>query len=232
LKPFCLVFLPFLVPFTLTDRLRLTVPIRRFVGVFVGLLLSMIPNLIYFALYPSTLNEFLYVNFVEGLSLHHSTSITRLVSALLPIFDQTVVEFSIMLVLGGFIFLRSYLRFLKSPKDAKDYLHHFADMMFLVLLVYPDSWFLFLAFLYAFLGPSMLKLYASDLKPENNTRRVDILWHGANNLLALFPLGIALHYLVLGFDPINPVWIAILYLLYHRGNEASSILRTETNLAM
>ena len=221
LKPFCLVFMPFLIPFTLGGRLRLTVPIRRLGGVFVGLLLSMMPNLIYFAFYPTTLNEFLNVNFVEGLSFHHSTSITRLVSALIPLADPNMVEFSIMLVLGGFIFLRSFLRFVRSPEEAKDYLHHFADMMFLVLLVYPDSWFLFLAFLYAFLGPSMLNLYASDLLPENNIRYVDILWHGANNLLAFFPLGIALHYLVLGFDPINPIWIAILYLLYHRGTKAS-----------
>ncbi|MFW9807543.1 MAG: hypothetical protein ACFFFK_12515, partial [Candidatus Thorarchaeota archaeon] len=77
---------------------------------------------------------------------------------------------------------------------------------------YPDSWFLFLAVWYAFLAPSMLELYT--LHDDNRT--MDNLWTGSNNLLGFFTIGILLHYLLLGFDPIIPIWLVILYILYHR----------------
>ena len=216
LKPIFLIFLPFLIPITLLDQNRISVSLRHLFGVASGVFLSMLPNIVYFIAFPSAINGFLQVNFGETLSYHHSTSITRLLVNLLPFFDSTVLQAIIILILGGFIFLRSYLRFIRTPEVQKNYLHHFADMMFLILLVYPDSWFLFLAIWYAFLAPSMLELYNSSSILGKEIRFLDILWSGANNLLAFFFFGIILYYLVLGFDPINPIWIVILYILYHR----------------
>lgn len=216
LKPFFFVFIPFLIPVTLLGKYRISVSLRRLFGVVLGFFLSMLPNIVYFIAFPSTINGFLQANFVETLSYHHSTSITRLIVNLLPFFDSVVLQVAIILILGGFIFLRSYLRFIRTPEAQKNYLHHFTDMMFLILLIYPDSWFLFLAIWYAFLGPSMLQLYNSSRISDEETRTLDLLWSGANNLLAFFTFGILLHYLVLGFDPINPIWLLILYILYHR----------------
>jgi len=216
LKPFFFVFIPFLIPVTLLGKYRISASLRHLSGVMLGFVLSMLPNIIYFIEFPSAINGFFEVNFTETLSRHHSTSITRLIVNLLPIFNRFVMEIAIILILGGFIFLRSYLRFIRTPEVQKNYLHHFADMAFLILLVYPDSWFLFLAVLYAFLAPSMLQLYNSSRIPDEETRTLDLLWSGANNLLAFFTFGILLHYLVLGFDPINPIWLLILYIMYHR----------------
>ncbi|MBN2229117.1 MAG: DUF2029 domain-containing protein [Candidatus Thorarchaeota archaeon] len=216
IKPFCVVFLPFLVPFTLKRKLGIAIPFKKFGGVFFGFLVSMIPNIVYFFLYPFAFMDFIHVNLVEGLSYHHSTSITRLAVALLPFIDTNILQYAVILTLGGYIFSRNYISFIRSPMDKKRYTHHFASMMFLVLLVYPDSWFLFLSFWYALLAPSMLQLYSSPTLQEGEKRKLDTLWAGSNNLLAFFSIGIVLYYLVLGLDPITPIWLIVLYVLYQR----------------
>ena len=216
LKPFFLVLIPFLAPVTLSGRFGISASLRQLSGVVLGLFLSMLPNIAYFFVYPTALDGFFQVNLVERLSHHHSTSIAQLIVDLLFFLDIESLQTVIILVLGGFIFLRSYATFIKTPESQKKYLHHFTDMIFLILLVYPDSWFLFLAILYAFLGPSMLQLYGSQSISQEATRTLDVLWSGSNNLIAFFFFGIILHYLVLGLDPINPIWLAILYVLYHR----------------
>ena len=214
LKPFFLVFIPFMVPITMMGRARITVAFRQLVGVALGFIVAMLPNIVYFITYPSTLDSFIRVNLVEDLTGQHSTSITKLIITLVPVTDTNPLQIIIILILGGFIFFRSYIRFVKTPQNQKNYLRHFVEMTFLVLLVYPDSWFLFLAVWYAFLAPSMLHLYNSDSVLERDSRRLDYLWSGANNLLAFFSIGIILQYLILGFDPIIPIWLTILYVLY------------------
>lgn len=216
LKPFFIVLYSFLIPISLTDRFSLSIPLRPVIGVSLGFLATMLPNLLYFIVYPNAINEFIQVNFSGGLPYQHSTSITQLIIDVLNLGDSSVIVLTIMLVIGVFIFLRSYIRFVRTPFSEKNYLHHFADMIFLFLLVYTDSWFLFLAVLYAFLAPSMLQIYSTCEANEREIHQLDILWSGSNNILAFFSLGIVLDFFVLGFDPINPIWIAILYILYQR----------------
>jgi hypothetical protein len=215
LKPFFLILIPFLIPITLRSRFRIDVEFRQVAGVISGFMLSMLPNIVFFVIYPATIEQFLQVN-IEGLSNHHSTSITRLLSTLLTGVGVYGIELAIMLVLGCCLFMISYVRFVKASDKQKNYIHHFSEMMFLVLLVYPDSWFLFLGVWYAFLAPSMIYLYSYQNLSEKEMHTLDILWSGSNNLLAFFSFGIVVHYLVLGIDPINPIWLLILYLLYHR----------------
>ncbi|TFG27480.1 hypothetical protein EU528_12795 [Candidatus Thorarchaeota archaeon] len=214
LKPFFLILIPFLIPITVMKRSYIVVPLRQLAGVVSGILLTMLPNIVYFILYPTALNDIIQVNLFENLTGQHSTSITNLILALIPSSDIFPLRLAIILILGGFISFRSYIQFIKTPESQKNYLRHFTDMMFVVLLVYPDSWFLFLAVWYVFLAPSMLHLYSKESLPEKESRRLDILWPGANNLLAFFSFGIVIHYFVLGFDPINPIWLAILYIMY------------------
>lgn len=216
LKPFFLIFIPFLIPISMSSQFRINIPRGQLTGVASGFLLSTLPNIAYFITYPTALDAFIQVNLVEDLTGQHSTSITKLIIALTAFPDSFLLQVATIMILGGFIFFRSYVRFVRTPAAQKNYLHHFADMMFLVLLVYPDSWFLFLAAWYAFLGPSMLQIYSGKRFQEEGTRSLDMLWSGANNLLAFFSIGILLHYLVLGFDPIIPIWLIILYILYHR----------------
>ncbi|MFW9803098.1 MAG: glycosyltransferase family 87 protein [Candidatus Thorarchaeota archaeon] len=216
LKPFFIVLYSFVIPISLTDRFSLSIPLRPFIGAALGFLATMLPNMLYFIVYPSAISEFIQVNFSGGLPYQHSTSITQLIIDVLDLGSDSVIVLTIMLIIGAFIFLRSYIRFVRTPSSEKNYLHHFADMIFLFLLVYTDSWFLFLAVLYAFLAPSMLQLYHTCEGNEGETRRLDLLWSGSNNLLAFFSIGIVLDFFVLGLDPINPIWIAVLYVLYQR----------------
>ena len=217
IKPFFLVFLPFLIPFTMTERFHLSILLKQLAGVVVGFLITMIPNILYFITFPASFDEFIQVNLFEELTGQHSTSLTKLILAFIPLSESIILKLLIILIIGGFIFLKSYIRFVRTPFEKKNYLHHFTDMTFLILLVYPDSWFLFLAVWYAFIAPSMLELYNS----RADDRNMDLLWSGANNLLGFFTIGILLHYLILGFDPIIPVWLVILYVLYHRVSDSA-----------
>ena len=216
IKPFFLVFIPFLIPITIGGKYGISISLRHFAGVSIGFLLTMVPNILHFILYPNTLGEFLQINLLENLTGQHSTSLTNLILAFVYIPDTFLIQLGIIITIGGFIFFKSYLRFLRAPPTQKQYLHHFSDMTFLILLVYPDSWFLFLAVWYAFLAPSMLFLYNSPSISEEEIKKLDLLWSGSNNLLAFFSIGIVLHYLILGFDPIIPIWLLILYLLYQQ----------------
>jgi hypothetical protein len=218
LKPFFLLFFPFLFPLTRTGRFQFSFPVRQCVGALTGFLLSMVPNILYFAIYPAAFGELIQVNLVEDLVGQHSTSLTKLILAFIPLSELFSLKIGIVIIIGGFIFLRSYVKFVGTPSGEKNYLHHFTDMTFLILLVYPDSWFLFLAVWYAFLAPSMLELYTS----HEGDRTMDILWSGSNNLLAFFTIGILLHYFLLGFDPVIPIWLLILYILYHRFSESGN----------
>ncbi|MFX1271329.1 MAG: hypothetical protein ACFFAX_06550 [Promethearchaeota archaeon] len=215
LKPFFIVLYSFIIPISFTERFSLNVPLRPVFGTTLGFLATMLPNVVYFIAFPSAIDEFVQVNFSGGLPYQHSTSITQLLVDILNLGDYTTIVLMIMLVIGSFIFVRSYYRFVRTPASEKNYLHHFTDVIFLFLMVYAESWFLFIAVLYAFLAPSMLQLYACEVNGSEK-RYLDLLWSGSNNLLAFFSIGIALDFLLLGFDPINPIWIAILYILYQR----------------
>jgi hypothetical protein len=215
-KPFFLVFIPFLVPISIVGKFRISIPLQHFAGVAIGFIVTMVPNIVYFIIFPNAVGEFIQINLMQNLTGQHSTSLTNLIIAFVNIADRLVIQIGVILVIGGIVFFSSYLRFLRSPPTEKQYLHHFTDMTFLILLVYPDSWFLFLAVWYAFMAPSMLDLYNSPSIPEKEMRRLDILWSGSNNLLAFFFFGILLHYLLLGFDPIVPIWLLILYILFQQ----------------
>lgn len=214
LKPFAVILFVFAVPVFRTSRYRFSLPLRTFLGTFLGFMLMMIPNAIFFTIFPNSLNDFIQVNFFETLDYHHSTSITRLLVLLFPLFQNPIPKYVIILVMSITIFIISYSRFVNTPHESKRYIMHFAEMMFLILLVYPDSWFLFLAIWYTILGPSILILYTSyDLNPAKQ-KIIDIFWSGSNNLLAFFWIGVILHYFVLGFDPIGSIWLLSLYILF------------------
>ena len=214
IKPFFLVFLPFLIPMSIGGRFGISMSLRHFLGVSIGFLLTMVPNFVFFILYPNALDEFLSINLMQTLAGQHSTSLTNLILVFVP--NTYLIKLAIITVIGGVIFSKSYLRFIRAPLMKKSYLQHFTEMTFLVLLVYPDSWFLFLAVWYAVLAPSMLSLYNAPLESGEEMRKLDLLWSGSNNLLAFFWIGILIHYLILGFDPIIPIWLLILYILYQR----------------
>ena len=230
IKPFFVVFIPFMIPISRGGRLGITISLRHLVGVSIGILCVMVPNLIFFILYPNAVNEFIQINFVQDLTGQHSTSLTKLILAFVNLADTFLIQLGIIIIIGGFIFFKSYFHFIQSPENQKQYQRHFTDMVFLILLVYPDSWFLFIAVWYAFLAPSMLLLYNSSSISEDEMKKLDILWSGSNNLLAFFSIGIVLHYLVLGFDPIIPIWLLILYVLYQRAMTRVEIRKKSKNI--
>ncbi len=215
-KPFILLFIPFLVPVYRSSKYSVEVSAKAIFGVTLGILLLLTPNIMFFMNFPDSFADFIRVNFIETLDYHHSTSITRLFTAAIPVFREAVPKFALIVFLGGFLFFRSYRRFIGIPNPEKQYTHHFAEGTFILLLVYPDSWFLFLAIWYSLLGPSILILYNENKAQPKTEKLLDTLWSGANNLLGFFTIGVILYYIVLGFDPVIPSWLVILYILHQK----------------
>jgi hypothetical protein len=213
LKPFVVLFIPFIIPLYYRSGFSIKL-VKALVGVFVGISLTILPSILFFLSFPSALESFLEITFLDTLDIHHSTSITRLLTRVVPFLQDPIYRIGVMLVLSGIIFMKSFIRFIRVPNAEKKYVLHFTEMAFLFLLVYPDSWFLFLAFWYAFLGPSMVVLYAQHEGHPRKVHLLDKLFSGSNNLLAFFVGGVLIHYLVLGFDPFIPIILLILYVLF------------------
>lgn len=214
LKPIFLLLCVFAIPIARSSWRSFSIPRVPPLGVFGGFSFAMLPNVIFFWMYPQSLDGFIRVNFIEHLDYHHSTSITRLLIDLIPSLQSEMIRHFIIALLSLIILSMSYRRFINTPNSSKKYITHFSEMIFLIVLVYPDSWFLFLAILYSVLGPSILMLYKSLPASSSKEKWLDFIWSGSNNLVAFFWIGVVLYYLVLGFDPLVPIWLLVLYLLF------------------
>ena len=115
LKPFFLILVPFLVPITILKRNYIALPIKQLIGVAIGFFLTMIPNVLYFILYPGSLDNLIQVNLVENLTGQHSTSITKLILAFIPGGDIYPYRLVIIILLGGFVSFKSYIQFVMTP---------------------------------------------------------------------------------------------------------------------
>ena len=178
-------------------------------------MLTLTPNIAFFLKYPGTLSGFFNATVTNALDFHESTSITRLFVDFVPILNTTFFRVLLMAGIALPIFLIGYVRYMRSNRGGAFRVHFYGEMLFLVLIVYLDSWFLFLAIWYTVLGPSLLMLYETERKP-NTTVWIDRTWTTANSILGFFAVGIVLHYLVFGFDPFIPPLLLVAYYCYER----------------
>lgn len=221
-KPFALIFAPFLMParYTRDSRLRIKVELEKTLAAALGLVLTLLPNIIFFWAYPGTASGFLNSIMVTTLGAH-STSITRLAIVFFPILNDATARIVLMAALVLPLFLLSYERYLRASDGETRHVYFFSEMLFLLLIVYPDSWFLFLAIWYAILGPSLLVLY-NTRKESADVILVDRTWTIANSLLGYFAVGVVFHYLVLGFDPVIPPLLVAAFYFYERALRSSN----------
>lgn len=215
IKPFALLFAPFLIQvgYSSTSKLRLLIQVRESLAAVSGMVLVLAPNAVFFWIHPMTVTGFIDSVAVTTLGFHHSTSITKLIIALIPAFDSSALRLTLLLALALPLFILIYRRYLATRIGEARHVHFFAQILFLLLIVYTDSWFLFLAIWYAILGPSLLLLYHTE-GGTGNTTPIDRTWTIANSLLGYFVFGIVIHYLVLGFDPLIPPLLVIAF-YYH-----------------
>jgi hypothetical protein len=98
--------------------------------------------------------------------------------------------------------------------------------MLILLLAYPDSWFLYLLFYFAPMIPAILNIEAQigSLYPKS----IKMIKYLTKIMQLYFAVGVILHYLIFGFDPLTPVLLGILYgillfLLFSRNQKEARI---------
>jgi len=214
-KPIAILFVPFLIDLTINFhgsqkfQFGWRITVQRFCGI--GAIL--LPNLFVFWRYPNLFNDFITVNFQNTLDYHQSTSVTRLISEILFTFNITVPKSTLILVITSIFFLPVYYRYLSLPKSRTSFAASFDFAILIVLLAYPDSWFLYLIFHLALFLPAMGELENSFQKNQFQKIRT-VTVYLTKWLEVYFFIGVICHYVLFGFDPITPILLLIIFITF------------------
>ena len=220
-KPIALLIVPFIIPiqFKTDTWLKFSIKFKPLYERFVGLAIPLVPNLLIFFRYPKLLRDFIESNFVHVLNFHHSTSITRFASKLAEWQGTPISETILLFNLFWLFFLIAIVKYLlKGNGNDSTTVVFYHEAIFIVLFIYPDSWFLYFVFWWAFFVP----MY-SKFKARQHEMGIDVISNKRNHIIfheipkfcmIYFSFGIILHYLLIGMDPITPILLLIFMVFY------------------
>jgi hypothetical protein len=215
-KPIAVLVLPFLLPITVNFHLKpfIYIDFKTIFNRLLGTSLFLLPNLFILIAYSNLFTDFITINFAQILEFHQSTSLTRLILKLntLWIISNSIPTFTIlMFIIAGILYIGPYIYYLTSPRSKPNLTFYFTYSMLILLLAYPDSWFLYLLFFFAFLIPPMLQMEQQfNMRFSNAMMALKQL---VKYLQIYFFVGVILHYVILGFDPITPMMVLGIYIL-------------------
>lgn len=198
-----------------TNRARVRVHWTATTWRLVGLASVLAPNLLVFLVYPNLAPEFLQANFVHTLDHHHSTSLTRLVFLL---FDAAGVPYTPWIVtvsLAIVLYLPPYVAYVRTPKADISLAVYYGYAFLVLLLAYPDAWFLYMLIWYVVQFPAFFQL-ASYFRGARERRFRWVMIKIGKYASVYFSVGVAIHYLLLGWDPVTPTLLAVYYAGYWR----------------
>ncbi len=220
-KPIALLILPFIIPIQLGENshwYRISIKWKTLFDRSVGLSIPLIPNVLIFFQYPGLLRDFIASNFVHVLNFHHSTSFTRFASKLAELQGTPISETMLLFNLFGLFFIIAFVKFLLVRNDDSVMFIFFHESIFIVLFIYPDSWFLYFVFWWAFFVPMYNKFKARQKEigiDIVNNKRNFILFHEIPEFcMVYFSIGVILHYVLIGLDPITPILLLMYMVIY------------------
>lgn len=143
-KPFGILLIPLLISlsFRKHDR-KLTFDFRSTLPSLFGIFLPFFPNLLIWAVYPNLLLDFININRSAQILAYPSSSIIRILEVLLKFIRFSIPQEILILILSIFIFGAFYGLFLIFPSKSRNFSLFFGVMHFILLIAYPDSWFLY-----------------------------------------------------------------------------------------
>jgi hypothetical protein len=215
-KPLALLLIPFLLDISIEYKekfhFHLHFNLRKTLNRLSGILIIIGINLLIFLKYPTLFIDFIRVNFMEILAYHQSTSLTRLIIQIAALNGVALTSFSLMLVISGLLFIVPYCIFLFRPKSLSQFSYFFTYAMLVVLIAYPDSWFLYILFFFVFFLPSILQM--EQFYGEQQRKGIIIVKYLTKILQLYFAVGVVLHYIILGYDPLTPSILLLIYGLF------------------
>lgn len=204
LKPFAILIVPYI----------LVANFRIFLARFMGILTILAPNLLFFAVYPSLLQDFIAVNFQNTLDYHHSTSLNRFFISIANYWQIELNKTVLFLILFWIFFPISYVRFLLTPDHQKKLVHYYQECFLITMIVYIDSWFLYFVIWMSVLVPSIQQLNVKN-KTQIESKTIKVLYKIPELCMLYFALGVVLYYTV-GIDPIHPIMLTLFFILYQK----------------
>lgn len=215
-KPIAILFVPFLIDLTINlhGSQKIQFGWRPTFERLLGIGIILFPNLFVFAKYTNLINDFFAANFQNTLDYHQSTSITRLIMEILSFHNISFDKFSILIFITLILFVPVYFLFLISPKSTISYVAYFDFAILIVLLAYPDSWFLYLIFHLALFIPTMAQIECTFIEHEFQKSRT-LAGYLTKWLIVYFVFGVICHYVLFGFDPITPSLLLIIYVSFY-----------------
>ncbi len=220
-KPIALLIVPFIIPIQFGENshwYRFSIKWKTLFDRAVGLLIPLIPNALLFVQYPVLLRDFIASNFVHVLNFHHSTSITRFASKLAEWQGTPISETMLLFNLFGLFFLIALFKFVLVRKEDTFMFIFFHEAIFIVLFIYPDSWFLYFVFWWAFFVPMYNKFKAKQQEigiDITTNKRNFILFHEIPEFCMIyFSIGVVFHYVLIGIDPITPILLLVYMVIY------------------
>jgi len=217
-KPFAFLLIPFFLKIYISYKSRAyEFEIKETLIASCGFFLAISVNIIYWILYPNLIFDFIMINFNTQLPNYPSSSITRIIIIMLNALNIQVPEALVMLIL--FLCLYSFLFFfyIQQPIKQKNHSLFVGMSMLLILIIFPDSWFLNFLILFMIFIPGYLKI-EEDLTFENSQgleKKLSYTYLLNYNILKYgilyFTIGIVLGFTIIPFDPILPPLLLILY---------------------
>jgi hypothetical protein len=217
-KPFVFLLIPFFLKIYISYKSRVyEFEIKDTLIASCGFFLAISVNIIYWILYPNLIFDFIKINFNTQLPNYPSSSITRIIIIIFNALNIQISEALVMLIL--FISLYSFLFFfyIQLPIKQKNHSLFVGMGVLLILITFPDSWFLNFLILFMIIIPGYLKI-EEDLTFENSEGLEKKLSHtyllNYNILkygILYFTIGIVLGFTIIPFDPILPPLLLILY---------------------
>jgi hypothetical protein len=213
LKPIAIIIIPFVLNITINLQASKKIIIefysciKRLFGIFIVLL----PNVILFIIYPGLTQGFMSVNFQNTLDYYPSTSITRYFIDIFSAEGLSSNKLILIVIITVCLIVIPFWQYLKASKDHLNYSLYFTFAMLIVLLAYPDSWFLYLLF---FFGTMIPDLTSKDLhyNPIQNVKFLT-LKQLVKYLEVYFFVAIIIYYLIGKFDPLTPILLIGVYVL-------------------
>jgi hypothetical protein len=226
LKPFAVLFYPFILGISLRNQGYFTLNVRMkeiFLRLF-GLIIIGGLNALIFWRYRGLLDEFYSTNFVHTLNYHHATSITRLIIDIPEIFHQNRPIWglgqNLVMIIITFMFLTpGFLLYLLQENSTRKYTYYYSYATLVLLLAYPDSWFLYILIWYAVSLPGWAELGQMitndpEEKPHFLSIRYWLLTKIVNYNMLYFTAGVICFYLLLGFDPFAAPSLVVGYIVF------------------
>ncbi|MFX1275431.1 MAG: glycosyltransferase 87 family protein [Promethearchaeota archaeon] len=220
-KPFAFLLIPILLKISFSYRnKKFQIEGKQIAITLIGFLIPFILNVLYFILYPNLITGFIRENSTSQFSDYPSTSITRIIFVFFSAFSLSISEIMILVISTPVLYIIILILFYLMPNNEKNYSMFFGMAMLIMLITFTDSWFLNFLIWYMISLPGLLKL-EEDLKniiSDKNKRKFKqtykMIYRISQYGTLFFGIGVVIGLTIFPIDPILPIFLLILYILF------------------